>query len=56
LRDDINFADIKVARLQPFKRIRSLLDETTEQRLLRRAPVVAPIAGTMLAGAYTPID
>lgn len=56
LRDDVNFADIKVARLQPFKRIRSLLDETTEQRLLRRAHVVAPIAGTMLAGAYTPID
>ncbi len=56
LRDDINFADIKVARLQPFKRVRSLLDDATEQRLLRRAHVVAPIAGTMFAHTLAPID
>lgn len=56
LREDISFADIKVARLQPFKRVRSLLDDATEKRLLRRAHVIAPIAGTMLAGTLATID
>lgn len=56
LRDHTSFSNVKVARLQPFKRIRSLLDEATEQRLLRRAHVIAPIAGTMLAGTLAPID
>lgn len=48
IRDAFSTSAIRVARLQPFKLIRSMLDEATEQRLLKRAHIVAPLAGSML--------
>ena len=42
---------IRVARLQPFSRIRSVLDTEVEQRMLKRAHVVAPLAAVMLRDA-----
>lgn len=39
---------VRIARSQPFARIRSVLDTQSGQRLLKRAHVVAPLAAIML--------
>jgi hypothetical protein len=37
-----------VARLQPFKHLRSALDSLVEQKVIKRAHALAPLAGSML--------
>lgn len=38
-----------ITRLQPFRRLRSELDALVEQKIIRRAHALAPIAGSMLS-------
>lgn len=47
IRESTVFSGVKIARSQPFKLVRSMLSQEVEQRLLRRAHVVAPLAGSM---------
>jgi hypothetical protein len=47
LKATTELSGILIARSQPFKQLHSVLDSQAEQRIIKRAHAIAPLAGSM---------